>query len=155
MSPIRQIVHPTDFSESSRAAFAVACDWAKQFGAQLQLLHVAEGISNAYPYLGPPFNEAAGWEAMIRQKARAALNEWPHPDGYEGMEILRVLRTGSPVVQIAEYAKEVHSDLIVMGTQGRTGVGHLLLGSVAENVVRRAPCAVLTIRPMGADPVES
>ena len=147
MFSIQRILHPTDFSDNSRPALATACEWAKRFGAELHLLHVVDGISNPYPYLGPPFNEAASWETMIRQKANAALQEWPLPDGYAALKVVRALRTGSPVMNVAQYAQETGSDLIVMGTHGRSGFSHLLLGSVAENVVRRAPCSVLTVRP--------
>lgn len=147
MPTIKNILCPTDLSDESRPALALACEWAKQFDAELHLLHVIEGLSNPYPYLGPPFNEAMAWESSIRQKARDALNEWPLPDGCSTMKVVRELRSGSAIVQIAEYAHETHSELIVMGTHGRSGLSHLLLGSVAENVVRRAPCSVLTVRP--------
>lgn len=147
MLPISKILHPTDLSENSRAALATACEWAKRFGAELHLLHVVDGIATPYPYLGPPFNEAAAWESMIRQKARLALAEWPLPDGNADLHVVRTLRNGSPILQIVEFAKEIGCDLIVMGTHGRSGLEHLLLGSVAENVVRRAPCSVLTVRP--------
>lgn len=111
------------------------------------MLHVVAGLSTPYPYLGPPFNEAMSWETMIRQKARDALNAWPLPEEFASLKVVRELRCGSPVTQIDEYAKTQAIDLIVMGTHGRSGVSHLFLGSVAENVVRRAPCSVLTVRP--------
>ncbi len=147
MVAIKKILCPTDLSDESRPALAVACEWAKRFGAELHLLHVVEGLSNPYPYLGPPFNEAMSWETMIRQKARTALDEWPLPEGFATLDIVRQLRNGSPSAHIVEYAKDATIDLIVMGTHGRSGFSHLLLGSVAENVVRRAPCSVLTVRP--------
>jgi nucleotide-binding universal stress UspA family protein len=147
MLPIERILHPTDFSENSRPALATACEWAKRFGAELYLLHVVDGISNPYPYLGPPFNEAAAWETMIRQKANTALKEWSLPEGYSELKVVRALRTGSPATNVTQYAQETDTDLIVMGTHGRSGFSHLLLGSVAENIVRRAPCSVLTVRP--------
>lgn len=150
MLTIRKILHPTDFSENSRAALLMACEWAKQFGAELHLLHVVDGISNPYPYLGPPFNEAAAWETMIRQKANAALKEWPLPEVGSALKVVRTLRTGSPALNIVQYAQETGMDLIVMGTHGRSGFSHLVLGSVAENVVRRAACSVLTVRPVEA-----
>lgn len=147
MMAIKNILCPTDLSDECRPALAMACEWAKQFGAELHLLHVVAGLSNPYPYLGPPFNEAMSWETMIRQKARDALNLWPLPKGFETLKVVRELRSGSPIAHIEEYAKVTGIDLIVMGTHGRSGVSHLLLGSVAENVVRRAPCSVLTVRP--------
>jgi nucleotide-binding universal stress UspA family protein len=147
MAAIKKILCPTDLSNECRPALAMACEWARRFGAELHLLHVVDGISNPYPYLGPPFNEAAAWETMIRQKANTALREWPLPEGYSALKVVRELRTGSPVLNVVQYAKDIDSDLIAMGTHGRTGFSHLFLGSVAENVVRRAPCSVLTVRP--------
>lgn len=147
MSTIKKILCPTDLSDECRPALAMACEWAKRFGAELHLVHVVDGLTNPYPYLGPPFNEAAAWETMIRQKAHAALGAWPLPAGFESLKVVRELRSGSPIVNIVEYAKATGTDLIVMGTHGRSGLSHLLLGSVAENVVRRATCSVLTVRP--------
>ncbi len=147
MVAIKKILCPTDLSDECRPALAMACEWAKQFGAELHLLHVVAGLSNPYPYLGPPFNEAMAWETMIRQKARDALKLWPLPEGFGALKVVRELRSGSPIAHIEEYAKATGIDLIVMGTHGRSGFSHMLLGSVAENVVRRAPCPVLTVRP--------
>lgn len=150
MVAIKKILCPTDLSEECRPALATACELAKQFSAELYLLHVVAGLENPYPYLGPPFNEAMSWETMIRQRARAALNEWPLPEGFATLNVVRMLRNGSPTTNIVQYAQEAGIDLIVMGTHGRTGLGHLFLGSVAENVVRRAPCSVFTVRPQPA-----
>ena len=147
MVAIKKILCPTDLSEECRPALVTACELAKQFGAELYLLHVVAGLDNPYPYLGPPFNEAMSWETMIRQKAHTALDAWPLPEGFATLKVVRQMRSGSPIAHIVEYAKETGSDLIVMGTHGRSGFSHLLLGSVAENVVRRAPCSVLTVRP--------
>lgn len=147
MAAIKKILCPTDLSDECRPALVMACEWAAQFGAELHLLHVVAGLSTPYPYLGPPFNEAMSWETMIRQKARDALNACALPEGFATLKVIRELRNGSPVAHIEEYAKEKGIDLIVMGTHGRSGFSHLLLGSVAENVVRQAPCSVLTVRP--------
>ncbi len=147
MAAIKKILCPTDLSDECRPALAMGCEWAKRFGAELHLLQVVDGLSNPYPYLGPPFNEAAAWETMIRQKARTSLDQWPLPEGFTTLNLMRALRTGSPVMNIVQYAKDIGSDLIVMGTHGRTGFSHFFLSSVAENVVRRAPCSVLTVRP--------
>lgn len=147
MAAIQKILCPTDLSDESRSALAIACEWAKQFGAELHLLHVVEGLSTPYPYLGPPFNEAMSWETMIRQKARDALTALTLPGDSSTLKVVRELRSGSPIAQIVDYAQTSGIDLIVMSTHGRSGFSHLLLGSVAENVVRRSPCSVLTVRP--------
>lgn len=147
MAAIKRVLCPTDLSDECRAAFEMACEWAAQFGAELHLLHVVAELSNPYPYLGPPFNEAASWETMIRQKADAALDAWPIPGRFKSLKVVRELRSGSPIANILQYAEEKKIDMIVMGTHGRHGFSHMLLGSVAEHVVRRAPCSVLTVRP--------
>ncbi len=147
MVSIKKILCPTDLSPESRPALAVACEWAKRFGAELHLLHVVAAFSNTYPYLGPPFNEVTSWEASIRQQAESELATWPLPEGFETLKVMRELRSGSPIEEVVEYANATRIDLIVMGTHGRSGFSHLLLGSVAENVVRRAACSVLTVRP--------
>ena len=148
MAAIKKILCPTDLSDECRPALAMACEWAKKFDAELHLLHVVAGLSTPYPYLGTPFNEAMSWETMIRQKAHEALSAWTLPEGFASLKVVRELRSGSPIAHIEEYAKVQGIDLIVMGTHGRSGFSHLLLGSVAENIVRRAPCSVLTIRPV-------
>ena len=147
MAAIKTILCPTDLSDECRPALLMACEWAQRFGSELHLLHVVDGLTNPYPYLGPPFNEAAAWETMIRQKAHTALDAWPLPEGFATLKIVRELKSGSPITHIVEYARATGIDLIVMGTHGRSGFSHLLLGSVAENVVRCAPCSVLTVRP--------
>lgn len=147
MVAIKKILCPTDLSEESRPALEMACEWAKRFGAELQLLHVVPVFGTVYPYLGPPFNDVMLWEDTIRQTAQADFDAWPLPDGFQTLKVVRELRSGSPSDHIVEYAKAAGIDLIVMGTHGRSGVSHLLLGSIAENVVRRATCSVLTVRP--------
>ena len=147
MVSIKKILCPTDLSAASRPALAMACEWAKRFGAELHLLHVVAEFTSTYPYLGPPFNEVTSWEATIRQQAESELAIWPLPEGFETLKVVRELRSGSPIERIVEYANAPRIDLIVMGTHGRSGISHLLLGSVAENVVRRAACSVLTVRP--------
>jgi nucleotide-binding universal stress UspA family protein len=147
MAAIKRILCPTDLSDECKAAFEMACEWATQFGAELHLLHVVAELANPYPYLGPPFNEVVSLETMIRQKAETALGAWVPPDRFKALRIVRDLRGGSPIANILQYAEEKKVDLIVMGTHGRHGFSHLLLGSVAEHVVRRAPCPVLTVRP--------
>ena len=151
MTSILKILHPTDLSDNSRAALAAACEWAKHFGAELHLLHIVDGVTEPSPYLGVPFNECVTFEAMLRQRARHTLDEWALPQGSADLNVIRLLRSGSPVAHVVQYAQETGIDLIVMGTHGRSGVSHLFLGSVAENVVRRAPCSVLTVRPAGAN----
>lgn len=145
MLPIKNILCPTDYSEASRVSLERACELARHFGSNIHLLHVMEAYETPYPYLGPPFNESVSWEPMIREQAAAALAKWELPKDAEGLNVQRSLLPGSPAVGIVNFAKENGIDLIVMPTHGRTGLAHVLLGSVAENVIRLSECPVLTV----------
>ena len=144
MITIKTILVPTDFSDASVAAQHYALGLAKAFASAVHLLHVVQD-----PYVQPWAAEAFGvslagvlerWE----QDARAQLEQI---GGTGAPGITCVTRVGHPFVEILSYAAEAHVDLIVMGTHGRGPVAHMLLGSVAERVVRKAPCPVLTVRP--------
>jgi universal stress protein A len=143
---IRHILAPTDFSDPSKKALSDALELAQTFGAKLSLLHVFEPS----PYLG--FTPPAMSTDLLGDLERQASTELAQvlPDAREAkVEVTRAVAIGSPPQQIVETAEAEHVDLIVMATHGRTGLSHLLIGSVAERVVRTAPCPVLTIRPPG------
>jgi nucleotide-binding universal stress UspA family protein len=145
--PIRRILVPTDFSATSDAALEWAELLAQRFGATLQLLHVladpflAEGLAaEAYITEAPPLRTAMLRDAQTRLDERAVKSEQrPVPVDTEAL-------FGHGAKTVAEYAANRDVDLIVMGTHGRTGIAHLLLGSFAEKLVRTAPCPVLTVR---------
>jgi universal stress protein A len=142
---IRHILAPTDFSDYSKKALSDALELAQTFGAKLSLLHVLEPS----PYLGEFTLPTMGEELLgdLERQASAALAQLL-PDAQEAkVEVTRAVAIGSPSQTIIETAEAEHVDLIVMATHGRTGLSHLLIGSVAERVVRTAPCPVLTIRP--------
>ena len=143
---IRQILAPTDFSEFSKQAIESAFALAQTFGAKLLLLHVVE--LPAYPVEG--FVPSTMGTTLIDDLQRQAsldlaqvLREPPNAT----VEVSRQVDVGIPYRTIVEVAEAVKADLIVMATHGRTGLSHLVMGSVAERVVRTAPCPVLTIRP--------
>jgi nucleotide-binding universal stress UspA family protein len=139
MLPIRTILHPTDFSAPSANAFEVACALARDYGARLILLHVRPpDVIYGDGYVLPPD------PGPIRRELLAMLNGIRPAD--PALRVERVLEEGDPAEGIVEKARQVPCDLIVMGTHGRTGVGRLLMGSVAEAVLRRAPCPVLTVK---------
>jgi nucleotide-binding universal stress UspA family protein len=166
MLSIRTILHPTDFSECSEAAFRVACSLARTYGARLLVLHVAPmttvyGGTMAGVPTDPKIYQHALEERLreIQIPARAEVEFRSHVDGGEEEEPLRPgvatgpevlvehrLREGDAAQEILRTAGEVGCDLIVMGTHGRTALGRVLMGSVAEAVMRRADCLVLTIR---------
>jgi nucleotide-binding universal stress UspA family protein len=150
MLPIHTILHPTDFSDRSGCAYQLACALARDYGARLVLLHVKPpDVIYGEGYVLPPDPEAERCELLNR------LEGLRPPDLTS--EVYRVLQEGSPTEEILRTAEEVQADLIVMGTHGRTGLERLLLGSVAEAVLRQAPCPVLTVKapfPMPAVPEE-
>jgi nucleotide-binding universal stress UspA family protein len=139
MSPIRTILHPTDFSGPSDLAFRMACGLARDFGARLVVLHVAEFPANVYPeatrHEDPTLRHPALW---------AKVRELRPPSA--GLSVEHRLADGDAAEEVLRAAGETGSDLIVLGTHGRTGLKHLLMGSVAEQVVRKAPCPVLTVK---------
>lgn len=138
MLQLAAILHPTDFSPSSEHAFHLACSLARDHGARLIVLHVA--IPPVVGYGGtmtpPPEGD---WEALEEQ-----LRHVQTPDATISVEHL--LREGDPVAEILRVAEESKCDLIVMGTHGRRGAARLLMGSVAEHVVRKAACPVLVVK---------
>ena len=137
--PIHTILHPTDYSDLSRPAFEEACQMARECGAKLVVCHVA-----------PPTLVAVG-EGMVVEipseetEQMTARLEQVKPDD----PLVRVshrFARGDAADEIVRLAEEVNADLIVMGTHGRGGLSRLLLGSVAEAVMRTAPCPVLTVK---------
>jgi nucleotide-binding universal stress UspA family protein len=149
---LRKILFATDFSEGSDAALAMASSLARDNGARLLILHVHEpaivyGEGLAAAYAGLPEEQRAD----VRRILDTVQPTLP------GIEFEHRLVTGLPAETIVESARQDSDvDLIVLGTHGRTGLSRLLMGSVAENVVRRAPCPVLTVKkPREEQPKDS
>jgi nucleotide-binding universal stress UspA family protein len=140
MLPMRTILHPTDFSEPAGHAFGLACALARDHGARLLVLHV--GPAPVLPYLpGMAPLDLTAWVLQARQKL--ARLQPPGP----GVQLDdRVVLGTNVAAEILRAAGAERCDLIVMGTHGRSGLRRALLGSVAEEVLRKAPCPVLTVR---------
>lgn len=143
MLPIKTILHATDFSPRSEMAFQLACALARDAGARLVVLNVLErplivygGVALAPP--PPPLPETE------RQERRRRLQQVRPAD--PALAVEHRLEEGDPATAILQVAQELGCDLIVMGTHGRGGLGRLLMGSVADKVVREAPCLVLTVK---------
>jgi nucleotide-binding universal stress UspA family protein len=149
MIEMKRILFPTDFSENSKVAQKYACTLAEQFQADLHLLHVLVDPAVVIPEPGTFFPIPDTFLAEMQEKTKAALDKALDPAWCERNKVHRVMRRGTPFVEIVKYAREADVDLIVIGTHGRTGLAHVLLGSVAEKIVRKAPCPVLTVRPEG------
>ncbi len=148
----RTILHPTDFSQPAEEAFQLAASLARDHGARLVVLHVTPAASQ----------DAAGSEEIWLHKDHL----WEEFHRLEALDPrIREVRIeckfidGDPVEEILRLAGAIDCDLIVMGTEGRSGLGRLLMGSVAEKVLRKAPCPVLTVKsrpkpaPVPAEPV--
>ncbi len=148
----KRVCCPIDFSNASRAAMEVAADLVRRTGAELVLLH-------AYPipgYTFPDGSVVASPKMMqeLAEQAQRHLEEWRG----EAERIVGAARVtaekaiGEPAAEILAFARARGADLIVVGTHGRTGIEHALMGSIAERVVRRAHCPVLTVRPQPGGP---
>jgi universal stress protein A len=144
---IKRILIPVDFSDDSLNALAYGRELAKPMGAELTILYVVEPIYYATPadmYVATP-NMASLLDEQrrvgIEQLARLAADLKK-----KGVRHRTMLDTGVPAQVIVETARRRRCDLIIMATHGRTGLVHMLMGSVAEKVVRTAPCPVLTVR---------
>jgi nucleotide-binding universal stress UspA family protein len=148
----KKILVPVDFSERAKAAFGHGALFATTFGAELELLHVVEDA----PYNRPPF--WVGEVPLIADLHKQAIENaktslaalLPQLQIAEGAPVKTSVESGAVAATIAAHAKESGTDLIVTATHGRTGLSHLLMGSVCERVLRRAPCPVLVAR--GAEP---
>jgi len=146
--PWKKVLCPIDFSEPARAAMKVAVEVSRQFDSDLTLFHSYE-----LPGYTLPEGSVVASPKMLQDlanQAEAHLAEWQRiAEGMGASRVATAQGIGEPAVEIAELAREGQYDLIVVGTHGRTGIRHALLGSVAERVVRRAGCPVLTIHPEG------
>ncbi len=147
MFKLEKILFPSDFSDLSLHALGFARSLAETYNAELHVIHVVDEACqywmavgpNTLP-VGPPVEElvSAAREACDRLVAE-------HLGGTD-LHIETAVLTGRPFMEVIRYARDEHFDLIVLGTHGRSGLKHALLGSVAEKVVRKSHCPVLTIR---------
>ena len=145
----KTILVPHDFSSSANHAAAIARDEAKVHGSKLLLLHVIDLPHQLQPDTAI-VPEAGAAPISVKDyavsKAEEHLNDLAQRLGKDGVSAQTFIRVGNPVDEITTFVKDNGVDLVVMGTHGRTGLQHLLLGSVAERVVRSSSAPVLTIR---------
>ena len=147
MITLKKILVPTDFGDAADAALNYARALARNFGASIDVLHVAEDAS-ARAFAGemyvaiPPALQKDIEEMARKELDRRFIDNDPDPIVMRRM----VITSNAPALSIVNYAKETGTDLIVMGTHGRGPMAHLLMGSVAERVVRLAGCPVLVVR---------
>ncbi len=158
MITIKTILLPTDGSVCSSKAMAYALSFAKQYGGRVVALHVIdrrweEQTRVAFAEVGQDLTRKI--RDGYAEEARRILQEVADAGARAGVSVETRMVTGIPFDDIVRIGADLPADLIIMGTHGRTGVSHLLLGSVAEKVVRRAPCPVLTVRQEEHDFVKS
>lgn len=144
MPTIRKILVPVDFSSHSGRALEDAIALAKEWGAELHLLHCYP----IHPAAIDPYGIAvpASLEAEIRQTAERRLGEWRDRAAAEGVAVQEHITAHLPSEEIPAAAERLGVDLIVMGTRGLSGFKHVLLGSITERVLRAAPCPVWVVR---------
>ena len=141
---IRRILVPVDFSDHARAVVDWGAHLAEEHGSSVVFLHAyhlpVEFQQLEGAYLPPDF-----WYS-VKEEAEKTLAGYVDALRERGIAVEAVVREGYPATVIVDEAREINADLIVIGTQGLSGLKHLLLGSIAERVVQRAPCPVLTIK---------
>ncbi|MGD1008463.1 MAG: universal stress protein [Ignavibacteriaceae bacterium] len=142
---IKKILVPIDFSDYSKSALKYAVNFAKKFNAELYLIYVVEPI--IYP---PDFSMGQiaipTLDLGMDKRAFEELNKLAEKEIPKELIANTIVKTGKPFIEIIESAEEENIDLIIIATHGHTGMEHILFGSTAEKVVRKAPCPVLTLR---------
>ena len=141
MFPIKTLLHPTDFSEYAEEAHAMACAIAREQEARLVVLHVTDKPVVSYIEKASELNPK-----QIQDKLWETL-QWPREQEAE-INVEHRIEEGDPVKQIVRVAEEIHCDLIVMGSHGRSGWFRWFTSSVIGEVIRKAPCSVLVAKPM-------
>jgi nucleotide-binding universal stress UspA family protein len=142
---IKSILFPTDFSEGSSQALQYAVDFTKKYGAKLYVVHVIYDIAKATGWYVPHVSMDQMYKD-IQEGAKKELDKFGVEElgGIKSVE--RTVLTGVPHEEVMNFAKKNKVDLIIMGTHGRKGIDRILFGSTAAQVVRFAPCPVLTVR---------
>lgn len=142
------ILHPTDFSSNSTHALQIAADLAKTYTAKLLIVHVAETLGPENVTFGEVGTqlEPEGYQSRLRNDLEKSA-----PTSDLSIPVERLIAEGNPADEIVRIAKQHGCGLIVMGTHGRTGMSRLLMGSIAEQVMRHADCPVLTVRSSASE----
>jgi Universal stress protein UspA and related nucleotide-binding proteins len=138
------ILVPVDFSDCSREGLEYAIGFAREFGAKIILLH-ATYLGYIYSGEGTVLYDIPGLQETARKNAERQMRKLVRASKFGGVKFETVFTEASPVLDICDFAKNHDVDLIITSTHGLTGFEHLLIGSIAEKVVRRAPCSVLVV----------
>jgi universal stress protein A len=151
MIQMQRILVPIDFSEFGKHSMRYGCEFAKKFSAELHLMNVVEDIYPIIPEPGTASPITGEYLVGLKESSERAIENLPEVDWQADLKIVRSVVSGTPFLEIIRYARKENIDMIVIGTHGRSGLIQALMGSVAEKVVRKAPCPVLTVRPEGHD----
>jgi nucleotide-binding universal stress UspA family protein len=143
MNTIQTILHPTDFSESADHAFRLACSLARDHEARLVVLHVVPTVT---PFTGGMLVGSFSDETLDDADSTLTSRLEEMRESHEDIPIEWRLIKGNVIDGILATAEDVEAGLVVLGTHGRTGLQRLLMGSIAENIVRKANCSVLTVK---------
>jgi nucleotide-binding universal stress UspA family protein len=143
----KDILVPIDFSDASTTALQWAVGFGQSGNASLHLLHVLESATGFEP-ISVPSEPQAQIEEAVETKAWEDLRALLTPEDQERLRVTLTVEWGSPFEEILRYASSHHINLIAIGTHGHGRARHLTLGSVAADVVRKAPCSVLAVRPV-------
>ena len=147
----KKILVPLDFSDYTEEIINVAVRIAEKFGSTIHLLHVIPNMDYFTPY--ESFLPAENLVSIQRDIEREVGKDLEAVvKKISDIPVTKAIHTGVAFLEIVDYVRSENIDLVVMGTHGRGGFEHILLGSVAEKVVRRSPCPVLTVRPAGKQP---
>ncbi len=146
MIKVDKILYPTDFSDLSLLALKYAKSFAEQYNAEIHCLHVMDEAYQYWLAMGPDGVPAGPDLEQITEAANQQMETFKSEHLVNIPNLKVKMMTGKPFLEIIRYAREESIDLIVLTTHGRSGLSHVLIGSVAEKVVRKAPCPVLTCR---------
>jgi nucleotide-binding universal stress UspA family protein len=145
MLSIKKILIPTDFSARSRVALPYALDLARKFGANLYIIHIFDDNTLNPYYFGKGENAQEFFE-QVQENFQAMVNTFLEDIDADGVNIIPILSHGTPFVEIIRFARHDRIDLIVVSTHGSGALKQIMLGSTAEKLLRKSPCAVLTVR---------
>lgn len=143
----KKILCPVDFSEYTEGIISYAVEIAKKFNSELHILHVIPNLTYFTPY--ESFMTPENLIVLEKNIEKEIEKDFENITKKIDFPFKKVIKSGIAFVEIINYIKEESISLVVMGTHGRSGIEHILIGSVAEKVVRKSPCPVLTIRPKG------
>jgi len=149
MINLETILVPTDFSEFSKYALQYAIAFAQTFKARIIMIHITPEREMDVIRQASVHMQGENFEELVKQRKaedRKQLDEFIPPELKKGITVETIHRVGIPFMEIIKAAREKAVDLIVIATHGKSGLSHILFGSVAEKVVRKAPCPVLSIR---------